>query len=251
MREDYYMGIVGRGTYPKGEARRKQILDAALNIVAVEGFDQTTLSKISQVVGITEAGVLHYFDSIEDLLVQVLQHKDAAERQAHDFLHTDYDDPSCSIDADHRKAILDSTLEIVDHNAQTPGLVELYAHMAVKASEKTSCAHGYFEPRGEVERNMVAGLVAAIIKSQHIPVVAPPEDIARILLALLDGLQIQWMPEHDIDMVQIVQNTILAIFTDGPTSNATQADETVAQHATTAACAIAPLANNAHIDVQS
>ncbi|MCI1635944.1 TetR/AcrR family transcriptional regulator [Bifidobacterium sp.] len=71
-----------RGPYAKGKVRRKEILDAALTIVGSDGFDQTTLSKISEVVGISDVAVLHYFDSMDDLMIQVLKQRDLNDIQS-------------------------------------------------------------------------------------------------------------------------------------------------------------------------
>ncbi|MFT9006390.1 TetR/AcrR family transcriptional regulator [Bifidobacterium aquikefiri] len=204
------MASNARGTYHKGEARRKQILDEALNIVAVEGFDQTTLSKISKAVGITEAGVLHYFDSIDDLLVQVLRERDAADLVASKFTEENLKDPE-TVRPENANNPVTHALGIIARNQKTPGLVELYAHMSVKAADSESCAYKYFKERGMIERALVGQAAITLYKSRHIPPIVPPEDVARLLQALLDGLQIQWLLENDLDMECLAQKALFAM----------------------------------------
>lgn len=45
------------------EARRQQILDAALSEFSLRGFDGTTVERIAQHVGLTKAGLYAHFDS--------------------------------------------------------------------------------------------------------------------------------------------------------------------------------------------
>lgn len=205
-----YMGTGARGVYPKGAARRQQILDEALNIVAVDGFDQTTLSKISKAVGITEAGVLHYFDSIDDLLVQVLRQRDADDLAASKLTEENLRDPA-TVRAENGMNPVENALGIVARNQKTPGLVELYAHMSVKASDPESYAYRYFKQRGIIERAMVGQAAATMYESANVPAVVPPEDVARLLQALLDGLQIQWLLERDLDMQGLAQKAIFSM----------------------------------------
>ncbi|MFT8704978.1 TetR/AcrR family transcriptional regulator [Bifidobacterium aquikefiricola] len=210
-----------RGTYHKGEARRKQILDEALNIVAVEGFDQTTLSKISKAVGITEAGVLHYFDSIDDLLVQVLRERDATDLAASRLIPENLKDP-VTVQPESDDNPVSHALAIIAHNQKTPGLVELYAHMSVKAADPESCAYKYFKERGTIERALVGQTVATLYASHRVAPLVPPEDVARLLQALLDGLQIQWLLENDLDMECLAQKAIFAML-DLPIPSSTDA----------------------------
>ncbi len=48
--------------------RREEIYEKALELFVAEGYDQTPLSRIAKVLGITKAGVYHYFSSKEELL---------------------------------------------------------------------------------------------------------------------------------------------------------------------------------------
>ena len=65
-----------RGSYAKGIAKRAEILDVALEVFAVEGYRGTSLRKVASLCNLSLAGVMHYFDSKEDLLVQILRERD-------------------------------------------------------------------------------------------------------------------------------------------------------------------------------
>ena len=48
--------------------RREEIYEKALELFVAEGYDQTPLSRIAKALGITKAGLYHYFKSKEELL---------------------------------------------------------------------------------------------------------------------------------------------------------------------------------------
>ena len=54
------------------EARKKEILDTALELFANEGFYATSISKISTKAGISKGLLYNYFDSKEDLIKTII-----------------------------------------------------------------------------------------------------------------------------------------------------------------------------------
>jgi AcrR family transcriptional regulator len=48
--------------------KRQEIYEKALELFISEGYDQTPLSRIANALGITKAGLYHYFSSKEELL---------------------------------------------------------------------------------------------------------------------------------------------------------------------------------------
>ena len=56
------------------EARRKQILDVSLELIAKKGYDSTSLSEIADAVGVSKGVISYHFDGKSDLGKQVLRH---------------------------------------------------------------------------------------------------------------------------------------------------------------------------------
>src|ERR1700761_1310367 len=75
-----------RKPYAVGIKRREEILDAAQQLFSVQGFRGAALADIAAEVGLTLAGLLHYFTSKEDLLSAVLKRRD--DSFAPPFEHT-------------------------------------------------------------------------------------------------------------------------------------------------------------------
>lgn len=69
----------------KGEDRRQRILYVAERLLARNGWRNTSLAQIAKEAGVTPAGLLHHFESKEQLLNAVLDARDAD-----DEVHADY-----------------------------------------------------------------------------------------------------------------------------------------------------------------
>lgn len=55
------------------EARRREILDAAIRLFAEKGFEQTTLDEIAQKAEFGKGTIYHYFKNKEELIITYLQ----------------------------------------------------------------------------------------------------------------------------------------------------------------------------------
>jgi AcrR family transcriptional regulator len=69
----------------KGEDRRQRILGVAERLLARNGWRSTSLAQIAREAGVTPAGLLHHFESKEQLLNAVLDARDED-----DAIHADY-----------------------------------------------------------------------------------------------------------------------------------------------------------------
>src|SRR6478736_6791304 len=65
-----------RGSYAKGVAKREEILERALDVIAAEGYRGASVKVLADAVGLSQAGLLHYFDSKEELFTEILRKRD-------------------------------------------------------------------------------------------------------------------------------------------------------------------------------
>ncbi|MFH8757515.1 TetR/AcrR family transcriptional regulator [Streptomyces atroolivaceus] len=178
-----------RGPYEKGEAKRSEILHAALEIFAAEGYRGTSLRKVAAKSNLSLPGLMHYFESKEDLLTQVLRMRDETAR----VRQVQRDDPK-------------SYREIIRESAKTPGLVELFVSMAAAASDPAHPAHTHFAERYPVLRERVADFVRAQAGEGRISTLVPPERLAVLFIAVADGIQMQWLIDRSTDMEQPIED---------------------------------------------
>ncbi|MET0734732.1 MAG: helix-turn-helix domain-containing protein [Microbacterium sp.] len=181
-----------RGSYAKGVAKREEILERALEVIAREGYRGASVKELADAVGLSQAGLLHYFDSKEDLFTEILRKRD-------------------EIDVEHfglaAGAIPDvrtGFVEIIRHNSEVPGVVQLFSRMAVDAADPEHPAHRFFLTRGDNLRSTFIEALAVKQAAGELTDRIDPETLARILQAAADGLQVQWMLDPSFDMADMV-----------------------------------------------
>ncbi|MDQ4215522.1 helix-turn-helix domain-containing protein [Microbacterium capsulatum] len=171
------------GVYAKGVAKREEILATALTLVAERGYRSASVRDIADAVGLSPAGLLHYFGTKEDLFLAILQARD--ERDSGTIGDRDF---------------LEAFVELVRHNAEVPGLVALYTQLQAEAADPVHPARAFFADR---TARLEAGTRDAIVAAQEageLRADLDPAWIMRASHALADGLQSAWMLDPTIDM---------------------------------------------------
>jgi AcrR family transcriptional regulator len=170
--------------YAKGLVKRDEILEVALDVFAENGYDRTSVRQIARLTGLSQAGLLHYFSSKEELFVEVLKRRDQRNEQIYDV---NRGDPVTAA----------GLVSIFQHNSAEPGLVRLFVAMSAESTAADSPARSFFTDR---YRTLRAGIAADIRRQQQDGTIAADVDaegVASVLLAAADGLQIQWLLDPD------------------------------------------------------
>ena len=168
--------------------KREEILDVALEVFARDGYDRTSVRQIARLSGLSQAGLLHYFNSKEELFTEVLRRRDVVNRRLYEQHGVD-------------PVNVERLISIVRHNAEQSGLVRLYVSMSAESTAVDSPARTFFVNR---YRTMRAGIAADCRAKQAQGVLDPDLDadvVASLLIAAADGLQIQWLLDREtVDM---------------------------------------------------
>lgn len=167
-----------RGAYAKGLTKRREILDAAIETLAARGYDRASVREVARKVGLSQAGLLHYFSSKEELFVEVLRRRD--ERVA---------DPGFTANTHP----VDRLIDAVAKNSQEPGLTRLFVAMSAEATASEGAARDFFEQRYQWLLDVIAEDIRAQQDAGEMPTVAHPDDLASLVVAVADGLQLQWL----------------------------------------------------------
>lgn len=171
-----------RGAYAKGIAKREEILQVALDVIAAHGYRGASVREISDAVGLSQAGLLHYFGSKDELFTAVLMKRDEVDA------------------VDRTGDVLDDLLRIVAHNAEVPGVVQLYAQLSVEAADPSHPAHAYFAERFTTLRAHFAGALRAGQRDGSLRTDVDADTAATTIIALADGLQTQFLMDPTLDM---------------------------------------------------
>ena len=106
----------------KGEDRKQRILEVAERLLARHGWRNTSLAQIAKAAGVSAAGLLHHFESKEQLLNAVLDARDTDDDTHADDHHVDHDvDDDIAPDAPLHDRLLNRQREAV---AIVAGLIE-------------------------------------------------------------------------------------------------------------------------------
>lgn len=166
------------------DVRRAMILDEAIQSISERGYFGFRIQDLAKRCGLTNGGLLYYFGSKEELLIAVLDERERREIVAvRDATGMDLALRDRSpLTLNEVKSVLRA---IVSRGAKQPEIVRLLNVLNAEALHEGHPAHRYFVDR----EARVLGAFADMVR----PFTDYPEDMARRILALATGLEIQWL----------------------------------------------------------
>ncbi|MFF3940108.1 TetR/AcrR family transcriptional regulator [Streptomyces phaeofaciens] len=172
----------GMSARARSEERRAEIVRAALEVIAERGYRGASLAAVAERVGLTQQGLLHHFPTKEALLVAVLEERDQWDAVP---------------DTRWRVDLLTS---LVEYNAMRPGIIQTFSALLGESVTEGHPAREYFTER----YTRVRESMAAVLRTEYgdrLPNGLTPERTAPLLVAVMDGLQYQWLLDPEsVDM---------------------------------------------------
>ena len=188
-------GRTRRGGYAVGRARRERILHIAMEEFAVNGYRGASLARIAERAELSQPGLLHHFRTKEELLAATLDLRD--EMDARRFRT---EDGGVLTGA----AALEALAGLVEHNQRVPGLVQLFAVLSAESVTADHPAHTWARNRYRRIRGLVADSLRAGIAQGRFRRDVDAEAHAARLVAMMDGLQQQWLVDPEaVDMAAV------------------------------------------------
>ena len=193
------------------EDKRARILNEAVVLFGEHGYAGTSLADIANAADISKAGLLHHFSSKDELFCKVLERRDredalsilvespagegdTVEAPVDTIGNLDTLDVAGASDLDGNPwALLERYIELLERNVAHRDLTAIYTATAVSVLDAAHPAHRWMADHlnGAVERfesSFEAGKAAGLVDPQM-----PSRLVARSLVALTDGLQLQWL----------------------------------------------------------
>ena len=193
--------------------RRRQILEITASLIAECGFWGLSMQDVADRCGLTVPGVLRHVGSKIGLLVAVLEHRDVEDARS---LRVELGVGEAEVPDEWSEGgpegvdLRQLCLATMRRNARQPEIVRLFAVLQAESLTPSHPAHTYFANR---QRNALAAFTALAE-----PVTGRPETLARQIIAVMDGLQIQWLRTPDtVDLVGEWE-TAAALLFDGSTA---------------------------------
>jgi AcrR family transcriptional regulator len=191
-----------RGTYAKTAGRRREILEAGIEVFSSNGFRSGSIREIAERVGMSQAGLLHHFSNKNELLAGVLELRDERSRRLVNFDSVD--------GLEHLRGHVSN----MAYNASMPGLVELHCILSAEATSPDHPAHDYFVTRYKWVVDFTTTAITDVRDRGLLVDGMEPGSAARSLVALMDGLQVQWLLDRDsVDMAEETRRYIRSLLT--------------------------------------
>ncbi|MFF7638851.1 TetR family transcriptional regulator [Streptomyces canus] len=162
--------------------RRAEIIRAALEVIAERGYRGASLAAVAERVGLTQQGLLHHFPTKDALLVAVLEERDRWDAVPEGSWRVDL------------------LASLVEYNAMRPGIIQTFSALLGESVTEGHPARAYFTDR----YSRVRASMAAALRTEYgdrLPNGLSPERTAPLLVAVMDGLQYQWLLDPEsVDM---------------------------------------------------
>ena len=193
------------------EDKRARILNEAVVLFGEHGYAGTSLADIANAADISKAGLLHHFSSKDELFCKVLERRDredalsilvespagegdTVEAPVDTIGNLDTLDVAGASDLDGNPwALLERYVELLERNVAHRDLTAIYTATAVSVLDAEHPAHRWMANHlnSAVERfesSFEAGKTAGLVDPKM-----PSRLVARSLVALIDGIQLQWL----------------------------------------------------------
>ncbi len=162
-----------------------------LQLVAEEGYNSTSMQRIADEMGMSKAGILHHFSSRDALMLEVLRRRSGLVTSEVAAI----EDP------------IEAAVDVTANNARQPGLAALSAVVtALSAADlEDSDRRGYIDGR---YRRLRQSFTEAFRRAQddgEVVSTVEPEVLAALLVAVMEGMQLQWLLDPDLTMSEHVR----------------------------------------------
>lgn len=191
----------------KGDAsatrgRVAEILDASTVIFGKYGYNGGSLSQIARHLDIGESGILHHFKTKANLLAEVLKYRDSQGIER------------ANLTAPNGLEFCDSWLAMIEFNMSDPGNVELFCIISAEATSANHPAHEYFKARYETATKFAIDSFKSLSEMGYLRDGLDPKILGQSLVALSDGLQVQWLLDRNSGMLEHHKNFFAQVLTE-------------------------------------
>ncbi|MDU0349487.1 helix-turn-helix domain-containing protein [Actinomyces sp. MRS3W] len=174
--------------------RLDQIVEQATDLIAEKGYFGFSIGELAQRCGLSNAGLIHHIGSKEQVLHLVLDARDRRDAEAlglTDMYAALTGAQSDDASVDHVVRLLH---DLVAHNATQPTMIRLYAILRGEALSAEHPSYAYFRKRDAQAVRAFEAALTGYVRNPHA--------VARATLALMGGLEEQWLRDpEDVDLV--------------------------------------------------
>ncbi|MCG5434187.1 TetR/AcrR family transcriptional regulator [Mycobacterium sp. MYCO198283] len=168
----------------KGEDRKQRILEAAQRQLSQHGWRNTTLAQIAREAGVSPAGLLHHFESKEQLLHAVLDARDAADAAS----------------AGRSGDLLTEIERVAERIAKAPDLGGTFTVLLVENITPDAPLHDRYAQRYRAAVGIVAKAIEHHQRQGRFRSDVDPCVKAVEILAFINGVETTWLLDRTLPL---------------------------------------------------
>ena len=195
------------------DARRQQVIEAAVVCFARQGFHRATMQDIVKQSGLSAGAIYNYFESKEEIIEALAKERHARER-------------ALIVEARQQESLAAMVRSLVQGFFKTFAIAKERMHRSIGVQV---WAEALFSPQlhrmvregVDEPRRLLVELISVAQKRGEIPVNLVPEAVARVMIALFQGFVLQqaWDEEVDvgsyIEVIEVFLSSLLTIVQKG------------------------------------
>ncbi|MEU6644459.1 TetR/AcrR family transcriptional regulator [Saccharomonospora sp. NPDC046836] len=171
----------------KGEDRRQRILAVAQRLLTSNGWRNTTLGQIAGEAGVSPAGLLHHFESKEQLLHAVLEARDA------------YDNAHRDTSGD----LVEQIRHAAERFEQVPQLVGMFIVLLVENLDPAAPLRDRLLHRYQSATEIIADGIRRGQREGRYRDDVDPVIKARGIVAFLYGMETTWLLDPSVPVTEV------------------------------------------------
>jgi len=171
----------------KGEGRKQRILAVAQRLLTRNGWRNTTLAQIAGEAGVSPAGLLHHFESKEQLLHAVLDVRDADD-EAH---------------ADRAGDLISEIAAVADRFYRSPELVGTFTVLLAENIDPDAPLHDRIVYRYQGAVDIVTELIRRGQQAGRYRMDIDVTVKAVQILAFITGMETTWLLNPSIPLTEV------------------------------------------------
>ncbi len=186
----------------KEEQRKNQIIQAAFEVIATNGYNNFTIEDIANQAGLSKGGVLHYFKTKEDILIYLLERGHSQIETNIKIVTSKYSTPEKKI-----KALIISIIKIAkDDPAFCFVWVDFLAHSSVNDRIKYINSKifnlMYDELKAQIEAGIKNNIFNPKVNASH---------ISYAVTNMMLNIAVQWAYDNTIYNINSITRSCLTM----------------------------------------
>ena len=194
---------------------KQEILDAALELFSVQGYEATSISQLAEAVGIRKASLYSHFENKQAILDALIQTTMEEYGKHSIFAKADWDDPAFTKDKKNLtpEAATQMFLGQIRYILHDPKISRARKMLTIEQFQNTQMAQLQTKQRYTDVMRYFTGLVRFLIRQGRLADLDPEIMASQLCLPISMWINLcDREPEREIDVMKLVERHVRQFF---------------------------------------